>query len=76
MKNIPSLFALVISLALIGFLYYRLSQTEEALRRAEQRFTDCEQVTFQLQMQNRGGSAVPTALPPAQKPAPKPRPQP
>jgi len=70
MRNILFLFALVISLGLIVFLYYRLSQTEEALRLAEKRFTDCEQVTFQLQMQNRRDAAAPAALPPAQKPRP------
>ena len=70
MKNILFLFALVISLGLIGFLYYRLSQTEEALRLAEKRFTDCEQVTFQLQMQNRAAAEPPAALPPARPPRP------
>ncbi|HEX8659114.1 MAG TPA: hypothetical protein VF690_16360 [Hymenobacter sp.] len=43
--------ALVIALALIGFLYQRLSTAQEALTATEQRFAACEQVTFQLQNQ-------------------------
>ncbi|MBC6990197.1 MULTISPECIES: hypothetical protein [Hymenobacter] len=54
MKNIISLIALVISLGLILYLYQRLSATEEALKLAEKRFADCEQVSFQLQNQLTG----------------------
>ncbi|QNP51935.1 hypothetical protein [Hymenobacter qilianensis] len=51
MKNISFLIALVISLGLIIFLYLQLTSAQEALRRAEQRYADCEKVTFQLQNQ-------------------------
>ncbi|GAB3325236.1 hypothetical protein ACFQT0_15465 [Hymenobacter humi] len=51
MKNAIVLGTLVLALALIGYLYYRLSNTEKALQLSEQRFTDCEKVTFQLQNQ-------------------------
>ena len=51
MKNIISLIALVISLGLIVFLYLQLSSTQEQLRQTQQRFADCEKVTFQLQNQ-------------------------
>jgi uncharacterized membrane protein len=51
MKNVLFLIALVLSLGLIGYLYQQLSATEAALKMAEQRFTDCQQVTFQLQNQ-------------------------
>ncbi len=51
MKNIFSLIALVISLGLIIFLYLQLTSTRESLRQAEQRYADCEKVTFQLQNQ-------------------------
>ncbi|OWP62383.1 hypothetical protein CDA63_14435 [Hymenobacter amundsenii] len=49
MNKVVSLVALLVALGLILFLYQRLRNTETALQRAEQRFTDCEQVTFQLQ---------------------------
>ena len=49
MKNVITLGALVISLALIVFLYVRLSDTEQKLAAAEQNAKDCMQVTFQLQ---------------------------
>ena len=49
MKNILFLIALVLSLGVIGFLYQQLNTTEAALKAAEKRFTDCQQVTFQLQ---------------------------
>ena len=67
MKNLLFLFALVLSLGLIGYLYYQLNATEEALRLAEKRFTDCEQVTFQLQMQLAQGKSK-AALPAAKAP--------
>jgi len=51
MKNTLFIAALVISLGLIGFLYQRLSTTEAALKEAQQHFSDCQQVTFQLQNQ-------------------------
>lgn len=46
-----SLAALLIALGLILFLYQRLTKAETALKVAEQRFTDCQQVNFQLQNQ-------------------------
>ncbi|WBA42537.1 hypothetical protein [Hymenobacter canadensis] len=65
MNKVLTIAALVLSLALIAYLYQTLSKTEEALKRAEQRFTDCEQVNFQLQNQltaaNRGAT-VPDSL--------------
>lgn len=67
MKKLLPVFALLLSLGLIIFLYLRLTATEEALAQAEKRFTDCEQVTFQLQMQLAQGKpkpALPTAKPP------------
>ncbi|WP_167856288.1 hypothetical protein [Hymenobacter metallicola] len=51
MKNTIYLIALVVSLGCILFLYQKLTATEEALHQAEQKFTDCQQVTFQLQNQ-------------------------
>jgi uncharacterized membrane protein len=51
MKNIIFIAALVLSLGLIAFLYQRLTATEAALKVAQQHFTDCQQVTFQLQNQ-------------------------
>jgi uncharacterized protein YoxC len=65
MNKVLTIAALVIALATIGFLYQTLSKTEEALKRAEQRFTDCEQVNFQLQNQLTAatrGTAVPDSL--------------
>ncbi|WP_188815964.1 hypothetical protein [Hymenobacter cavernae] len=56
MKNLLFLLALLISLGTILYLYRQLSTTEKALELAEKRFADCEQVTFQLQMQNRGNT--------------------
>lgn len=54
MKNFFFLAALLVSLGTILYLYRQLTTTETALRLAEKRFADCEQVTFQLQMENRG----------------------
>ena len=51
MKNFFVIGALLLALGLIGYLYQQLSATEKALRVAEQRFADCEKVTFQLQNQ-------------------------
>ena len=51
MKNILFIGALVLALGLIGFLYQQLTATEKALQASEQRFTDCQKVTFQLQNQ-------------------------
>ena len=51
MKNIFVLGALILALALIGYLYQQLSATQKALQTSEQRFSDCEKVTFQLQNQ-------------------------
>jgi hypothetical protein len=51
MKNIVFLGALVLALGLIGYLYQQLTATEIALKQAEQRFSDCQKVTFQLQNQ-------------------------
>jgi hypothetical protein len=65
MNKIVPLIALLIALGLIVFLYLRLTRTEDALKQANQRFSDCEQVNFQLQNQltqaTRGG-AVPDSL--------------
>ncbi|RTQ52482.1 hypothetical protein EJV47_05580 [Hymenobacter gummosus] len=49
MKNLLTLGALVISLALIVYLYLRLSSAERELTLTKRRLDDCEQVTFQLQ---------------------------
>ena len=51
MKNIIYLGALVLALGLIGFLYQQLNAAEKALKVSEQRFADCQKVTFQLQNQ-------------------------
>ena len=51
MKNLLFIATLAISLGLIIFLYQRLTATEAALKVAQQHFTDCQQVTFQLQNQ-------------------------
>ena len=51
MKNIIFIGALVLALGLIAYLYQQLSATEKALQLSEQRFTDCQKVTFQLQNQ-------------------------
>ena len=51
MKNIIYLGALVLALGLIGFLYQQLDAAEKALKVSEQRFADCQKVTFQLQNQ-------------------------
>lgn len=51
MKNVFIIGALVLALGLIGFLYQQLSATQKALQTSEQRFSDCEKVTFQLQNQ-------------------------
>lgn len=68
-RNLLSILALLLALGMIGYLYYRLTTAEEALALAEKRFTDCEQVTFQLQMQVASGKAkvaLPAAKPPRQ----------
>jgi len=54
MKNYLFLAALLIALGMILYLFRQLNTTEDALKLAEKRFTDCEQVTFQLQMQTQG----------------------
>ncbi len=51
MRNILTIGALVLALGIIAFLYQQLSATEAALKVADQRFADCEVVTFQLQNQ-------------------------
>jgi type II secretory pathway component PulJ len=51
MKNLIFIGALVLALGLIGFLYQQLTNTEKALQQSEQRFADCQKVTFQLQNQ-------------------------
>lgn len=51
MKNILIVSSLILALGLIGFLYQQLTAAEEALKVANKRFADCEQVTFQLQNQ-------------------------
>ena len=51
MKNLIYLAALVLALGLIGYLYQQLDATEKALKLSEQRFIDCQKVTFQLQNQ-------------------------
>ncbi len=51
MKNILLISSLVLALGLMGFLYQQLTAAEEALKVANKRFADCEQVTFQLQNQ-------------------------
>lgn len=51
MKNLVFLGALVLALGLIGYLYQQLDTTEKALKISEQRFADCQKVTFQLQNQ-------------------------
>jgi hypothetical protein len=51
MRNFITLGALVLALALIIYLYVRLSSTERELALAKRHVADCEQVTFQLQNQ-------------------------
>ena len=51
MKNVLAISALLLALGLIGYLYLQLTATQEALQLANQRFSDCETVTFQLQNQ-------------------------
>lgn len=51
MRNILTIGALVLALGLIAFLYQQLSAAEAALKVADQRFADCQVVTFQLQNQ-------------------------
>lgn len=51
MKNIFVLAVLVLALGLIGYLYQQLTATQQALQQSEQRFADCQKVTFQLQNQ-------------------------
>lgn len=69
MKNLLFIAALLISLGLIVYLYLRLDATEKSLALSQRRFTDCEQVTFQLQMQVAQGqkqSAAPAGKAPRQ----------
>jgi len=49
MRNILTIGALVLALGIIAFLYQQLSAAETALKVADQRFADCQVVTFQLQ---------------------------
>jgi CHASE3 domain sensor protein len=67
MKNILFIVTLAVALGLIAFLFQRLNATEIALKEAQQHFTDCEQVTFQLQNQlsekQRGATAAPATAP-------------
>lgn len=65
-KNILFIGALVLALSLIGYLYQQLTQTQAALRAAEQRFEACEQVTFQLQNQLSQQSRPAAPTPPKQ----------
>jgi hypothetical protein len=63
MKNIVFLLALAISAGLNVFLYQRFTAADTARKEAEQHFTDCQQVTFQLQNQlsqeeNKKGAAA------------------
>ena len=51
MKNIFFLLVLAISAGLNIFLYQRFTAADKARQVAEQHFTDCQQVTFQLQNQ-------------------------
>ena len=51
MKNLIFLGALVLALGLIGYLYQQLDAAEKTLKLSEQRFADCQKVTFQLQNQ-------------------------
>lgn len=62
-KTLP-LLALLLALGLILFLYQRLRTTESALEVANRRFSDCEQVNFQLQNQltQATRAAVPDSL--------------
>lgn len=64
MRNILFLVALLLSLGTILYLYRQLSTTEEALKLAEKRFADCEQVSFQLQneLSARGHQSTPDSL--------------
>ncbi|WP_073107385.1 hypothetical protein [Hymenobacter daecheongensis] len=56
MKNALTVAALVLSLGLILYLYQQVTRLEKALQASEQRFADCEQVTFQLQMKANGNA--------------------
>lgn len=51
MKNLLFLLALAVSAGLNIFLYQRFTAADQARKVAEQHFTDCQQVTFQLQNQ-------------------------
>lgn len=68
MKKILTVFALVISLGLIVFLYYQTTRLEQALQLSDKRFADCQQVNFQLQMKANSDSqaAEKTAESPAE----------
>jgi len=67
MKNFLLIGTMAIAIGLIIFLYQRLLTTEAALRVAEQHFTDCQQVTFQLQNElsesKKGAAATTTTAP-------------
>lgn len=69
MKNFLLIGSMAIAIGLIIFLYQRLLTTEAALRVAEQHFTDCQQVTFQLQNElsesKKGAAATTTTAPSA-----------
>lgn len=69
MKNFLLIGTMAIVIGLIIFLYQRLLTTEAALRVAEQHFTDCQQVTFQLQNElsesKKGAAATTTTAPSA-----------
>jgi hypothetical protein len=69
MKNFLLIGTMAIAIGLIIFLYQRLLTTEAALRVAEQHFTDCQQVTFQLQNElsesKKGAAATTTTAPSA-----------
>lgn len=70
MKNLLFIFALLLSLGLIVYLYLRLDAVEKELALSQKRFTDCEQVTFQLQMQVAQQIKEQPALPAAKAPRP------
>ena len=49
LKNVLFLLALAVSGGLNLFLFQRYAAADQARQAAEQHFTDCQQVTFQLQ---------------------------
>ncbi|TPG65927.1 hypothetical protein [Hymenobacter nivis] len=72
MQKILAIGSLVLALGIIAFLYQQLSAAETALKVADQRFADCQQVTFQLQNQlaqqqkQAGTRLLPQTKPPQQ----------